>query len=235
MRSDFLVHWTGKDIGTDPQDTAKRAAYLDRLVSILTDGFWMTVPTERMEGFGPSFIEYHAHMTCFTEIRLSQASTHSKRYGRLGIGVDRRFVLDRFGGPVHYVRNHPTECVIGNAQDLNIAITASGDARLKAVFAIKCAFLKAMSNVNADDFEYLEENEWRIVETDTQVQQGRIVLTGLARPQFRVPIAPNDLRLIVFPDDATRTSALSDPRITSLLGRTAHRPILLTTDECRHF
>ena len=44
MRSDFLVHWTGKDICKYPNelDTGKRNNYVDRLVDILTYGFWMT-------------------------------------------------------------------------------------------------------------------------------------------------------------------------------------------------
>ena len=102
MRSDFLVHWTGKDICKYPNelDTGKRNNYVDRLVDILTYGFWMTVPTpvERVEGFADSWIEYKTPMTCFTEIRLSQAQEHSSRYGLLGVSVDRRFVLDRYGG-----------------------------------------------------------------------------------------------------------------------------------------
>lgn len=110
MRTDFLVHWTGKDICLDSQALSDehRARYVDRLADILGKGFWMTKPDEKIYGNKNVYIEYSAPMTCFTEIRLSQAKLHAQRYGLLGVGVTRRFVLDRLGGPVHYVRNHPT-------------------------------------------------------------------------------------------------------------------------------
>ena len=117
MRTDFLVHWIGKDIVLDPLalTDADRSAYVDRLAGIVADGLWMTTPRERIEGNNGAWIEYTIPMTCFTEIRLSEAQSHSRQYGLLGMGVTRQFVLDRFGGPVHYVRHHASECVIGNA------------------------------------------------------------------------------------------------------------------------
>ena len=42
-------------------------------------------------------------MTCFTEIRLSASDVHAQQYGRLGFGFSRRFVIERYGGPVHYI------------------------------------------------------------------------------------------------------------------------------------
>jgi hypothetical protein len=235
MRSDFLVHWTGKDIGFSPLDDAMRDSYVERLVDILVHGFWMTTPTERMEGYMGSFIKYDAHMTCFTEIRLSQASKHASLYGSLGVGVDRKFVLDRYGSPVHYVRNHPEECLIGNAQELNNFLNSKGDVRAKEIFKIMIHFMKAMSNPNSDDFRYLDEHEWRIVQTDTQIQANRIDITGIARPALRVPVPAGDLRLVVFPDDQTRARARSEARIAPWLNHAQRPPILLTLEECQHF
>jgi hypothetical protein len=39
---------------------------------------------------------------CFTELKLSESRIHAKRYGRLGIGVKRRFLFDRSGRPLLY-------------------------------------------------------------------------------------------------------------------------------------
>src|SRR5579862_4372518 len=101
MRSDFLMHWHGKCIERDVSalTDAHRNTYVDRLADILTNGFWMNTPDERIEGRNGSWIEYKTPMTCFTEIRLSQATLHAERYGLLGIAVTRSLVLDRFGGP----------------------------------------------------------------------------------------------------------------------------------------
>src|SRR6185369_5575847 len=119
MRTDLLVHWTGRDIVTNrfSVNDEHRQRYIERLVDIIDNGFWMTTPTERIQGGGGlnSWIQYLAHMTCFTEVRLSQTELHTQRYGLLGVGVSRRFVLERYGSPVHYVRNHCSECIVENA------------------------------------------------------------------------------------------------------------------------
>ena len=120
MRTDLLIHWTGHDIAKNRflLTDAQRATYVTRLVDILTNGFWMTKPSEKIHGAKESSIEYQAPMTCFTEVRLSGTELHTQRYGLLGIAVNRHFVLERLGGPVHYVRNHCTEAVIGNFQEI---------------------------------------------------------------------------------------------------------------------
>jgi len=232
MRSDFLVHWTGRDICTRSAElTAQlRSAYIDRLADVLSNGFWMTLPTEHVQGFNGSWIQYQTPMTCFTEIRLSQAQEHASRYGLLGVGVDRRFVLDRYGGPVHYVRNHPVECMVGNLKEINTFLS-SGSPLIHAYFGMNVSFVKAMSNPNSDDFQFLNEHEWRIVYSERQQQENRIVATGLPHPKYRVSVTAADLRLLVFPDPHTRTAARSDPRINSWLRGSAGLPILLTIEE----
>src|SRR5260221_14510840 len=122
MRSSLLVHWTGKDICTNRNDLSDshRRDYVERARSILQDGFWVTRPKEQLIGSSPgsdasSSCDYVIDVSCFTEVRLSQAELHSQRYGLLGIGVERKFVLDRRGGPVHYVRNASCETVVGNS------------------------------------------------------------------------------------------------------------------------
>jgi len=95
-RPNLLTHWTGKDI--DAQHGADlgslgRTRYLERLWNILSEGFWMTTPPERLYGRGGVYIDHAVPMTCFTELRGSAAADHSMRFGQLGIAVDRGFVL----------------------------------------------------------------------------------------------------------------------------------------------
>jgi hypothetical protein len=103
----LLTHWTGKDIQSDPAKltAADRVKYIERLVGIFESGFWMTVPYEEIACWSKaphgSFVTYEAPMTCFTELRLSSAGEHSKKYGALGLVVTRRWILDRWGSPVH--------------------------------------------------------------------------------------------------------------------------------------
>ena len=102
VRSDYLVHWTGKDLdeSLDPdwyesrKSTAVRGsqiveAYIDRLTNILRYGLWLTeeVDVEYSVKGGESIVLPNTPKTCFTELKLSESRRHAKRYGRLGIGV----------------------------------------------------------------------------------------------------------------------------------------------------
>lgn len=237
MRSDFLVHWTGKDIELDltKLNEENQNAYIDRLADIIEDGFWMTRPGERLKGGDQAIIKYSIPLTCFTEIRLSQTSSHSSRYGRLGIGVTRQFALDRFGGPVHYVRNHSSECVVRNAHRIQIALLKHCP-EVANDFAVNISFIKNMSGPKLDDFTYLDEQEWRIVHTPAQTEIGNLVKTGYSQPEYRIPLRQEDVRLIVFPDDQTRTKARKDNRFNHWFqDPAAPTTILLTVRECEHF
>jgi hypothetical protein len=63
-------------------------------------GLWMTKNRERILR---DVFQYDWAMTCFTEIKLSNVREHTKRYGKLGFGFSRDFVMERHGAPVHYV------------------------------------------------------------------------------------------------------------------------------------
>ena len=88
-----------------------------------------------------------------------------------------------------------------------------------------------MSDNNKDNFVYLNEQEWRIIQTHRQVERNNILETGLNRPKYRIPLKLDDIRLVVFPDDRTRSLALDHADLTDL--RQAGRgPPLLTIEEC---
>jgi hypothetical protein len=230
MRANFLVHWTGKDISTD-RDTLTddwRRYYVERLRGTLLEGLWMMVPSEKIEGTDQAWIKYDVPMTCFTEVKLSETEDHTRRYGLLGLAVDRLFVLDRYGGPVHYVRNGVGEKIVGYAAQF----FANGQlpAELEPARNFNTCFLKMMSNKGTDDFEFLDEHEWRIVYTDDQEKQGTIRKTDVERPLYKIPFQPHDLKFVVFPDLHTRALALKDPSLRELLICPC-----LTIEECLNF
>lgn len=240
MRSDFLIHWTGKDIapGLSTLGETHRADYIARLASILANGFWMTILDEEIKGNNRAWIKYETPMTCFTEVRLSQTLSHAEQYGRLGIGVSRQFVLDRRGGPVHYVRNHENECVVGNVQEILRVLKGLDPPRPEVVeyLGVNSSFIKGMSDANKDNFKYLEEQEWRIVHTHSQEKTRNIVATDDPPPPYRIPVRPGDVRIVVFPDDQTRTKARSDLRLSAWFqDPSTSNVILLTVKECGHF
>lgn len=144
--------------------------------------------------------------------------------------------MERFGGPVHYVRNHCTECVVGNIQAVLNELQKLSQSELVNHFSVNAAFVKGMSDKNTDNFLYLNEQEWRIVHTHAQVDMRNIRATGLPRPAFRIPLGVSDIRVVVFPDDRTRNLATSDSRLASLLPNSdGKNPVLLTVEECSEF
>jgi hypothetical protein len=161
-------------------------------------------------------------------------------YGLLGVGVDRAYVLERWGSPVHYVRNHRDDGVVGSfaaARNLIAACARRGNGDAAAALAhvnYLGTFMKGMSQANTDDFLFLEEQEWRVVVTQEQIDVGRINETGLGLPRYRLILPPAELRLVVFPDACTRQLALQDPRVQKSLGSGGSLP-LLTLEECRQF
>jgi hypothetical protein len=93
VHSDFLIHWTGKDIDRELQpnwyDGDHRSLtneeidkrYLERLRDILTYGLWMTAEGERKYTIGAEEITIPpTPQCCFTELRLSESRRHAGRY-----------------------------------------------------------------------------------------------------------------------------------------------------------
>jgi hypothetical protein len=236
-RSHFLVHWTGKDISTGGDPEPVQDAYVDRLFDILQSGFWMTRPTEHVVGGniaspGQVSFDYHADMTCFTEVRLSAAASHAAQYGSAGIAVDRRFVLDRWGSPVHYVRNAANEHIVESFSRLRHLLQNEGQGEALRAAEYLGVFLKPMSPPNTDSFTMLDEHEWRIVVTKEKVDFGHIKESSNPTPRFRLLIPPEEVRLLVLPDEPTRKKALADARIHTTLWDHKCYPPILTLPEC---
>jgi hypothetical protein len=100
LRSDFIVHWTGRRIEEKYQynPEAKCEKYVKRLRDILREGLRMKIVEEQVHQ-----IQYSIPMTCFTEIKLSAIHKHTERYGCLRFGFTRSFVMKLLGAPVQYV------------------------------------------------------------------------------------------------------------------------------------
>lgn len=202
---------------------------------------------ERVDGKPSSFIQYAGGMTCFTEIHLSRAEDHSRRYGLLGVVVSRSFVLSRLGGPVMYVRNGVPERTTTAANALFNFINycegkgIAGAKDAKQAFGAMAVLMKGMSNTGADDFAYLEEQEWRIPHSYEAENAGLMKKPPVGfpasptGPEYVLPLAPDEVKLLVFPDDQTRAAASVDSRVTGWLARRSGPPVMLTLDECLRF
>lgn len=120
LRSNFLIHWTGKDINRyyDTLNDLQCEEYVERLRSTIFSsdpdkypkgkGLWVTKKKEILYSHlydSPQFSYNHVATISFTENKLSRTREHTERYGCLGFGFDREFVLKYQGGPVLYVES----------------------------------------------------------------------------------------------------------------------------------
>jgi hypothetical protein len=179
VHSDFLVHWSGKDIDADRQrmwedgnhrsetDPDVDDRYLCRLRDILTYGLWMTDEGERRFGVGPKEITIPSiSKCCFTELKLSESRRHAVRYGRLGIGVKRPFVFQRLGRPMAY---------FGFGEQSNAdRFLAACSQELRDPTLLN--FFKPMNSDSSRlTYELYAESEWRILFFDALLRSRKIV------------------------------------------------------------
>jgi hypothetical protein len=224
IHSKILVHWTGKDIETNPNEDEKSRLYVERLKDDLREGLYAKPTIE-------DSIRYlkikDITRLCFTEIRLSQAKTHSDRYGKLGIGFSRDFIMNKGGRPVIYIPFEPPadnyflEASIGNVYE-----KAINNREIKESSKLILAHVKRMSDGNKND--YYEEMEWRIVH---HANDKNIINTSndIHRLKFKM----SDIEVIIFPDKKTKQLSLEDDYIKDCLSK--HMPIIATLDDCLNF
>ena len=179
VHSDFLIHWTGKDIDYEHDRTwgdedhrSKTSStvtelYLHRLKDILSYGLWMTDSDQQEFRVGTKQITIPATaQSCFTELKLSEFRKHARLYGRLGIGVKRPFLFSRFGRPLAYFgfgeQSHNDKFLEACASDL-------ADKRL-------LNFFKPMnSSTRVLNYDLYSESEWRILFFDELLRSKLII------------------------------------------------------------
>ena len=235
--SDFLVYWTGKDIeaGLAPgsgaeslastTDTATTDQYTKRLKSILKYGLWMNDPDDEGEFCIAGHLGYRpvAPRVCFTELKLSEARAHAARYGRLGIGFKRPFVVERGGLPVLYYPHWAGQWL----RSIGRQTLTFGP---KDIYA---CFLKRMGSGTRISYDYLNESEWRIVLAPWLEEKGYVTRpqnskefldehpatreTDSQCPRYLLPVNSRWLALIIYPSIQAKHAAQEDPEVRQLL------------------
>lgn len=246
-RPRLLTHWTGKDISGKKNVNDKAILYIERLKSILDDGFWMSIPKERLVGMPicntqkECGIQYFYPMTCFTELRLSSVKNHVKKYGHLGIVVNREFILKRKGGPVRYVKsdNHDLAvariCLaIQKLEELKEKIGLTNKdidiEHIRSGLTWNICFMKAMSD---EQYEYINEEEWRIV-ADENIEKTNLIRRNQEnKPPWFVPLKPGDIQIIVVKNKNIRNRIKKDPYIQKWFKKNI--PPVITIKEASQF
>jgi len=167
VHSDILIHWTGSDFdgavsddlynnpsrehpSTTNEDLNKK--YITRLSNILRYGLWVKEDkTGDYVVINNIKFELPKHpRVCFTELKLSESRKHAFKFGRLGIGFKRLFVVGAGGHPVYYLHNQGKSMFFPSCKS-----------ELKES---RYAFFKRMNSDPGDlNYDLFAESEWRIV------------------------------------------------------------------------
>ncbi|HBM15023.1 MAG TPA: hypothetical protein DD381_01525 [Lentisphaeria bacterium] len=244
LHTKFLVHWTGKDFHIDRNNLTDqdRKKYVDRLKDILDHGFYMNKGSEMLWDTKDQWIQAKIARTCFTEIKLSLARKHAERYGLLGIRVDRNFILERYGNPVFYQYNGKFNCIAENLRLVRDYLEKRDETEKKSneeswlrKLEVILVYCKNMNERDVDEYPYYDELEWRIIDFRKLLDEEKIKQVGKDKngnSVFRILLKPEDIKIMVFPDDKTRDMALLDNFI-----RDSRRKnwIITTLDDCEHF
>ena len=240
VHSDFLIHWTGKDIDKNSlSDAQKEKEYFIRFKNILKYGLWMTktVQPESIEVNDAKFNKPKISRTCFTELKLSITEDHAKLYGRLGIGVKRYFLFDRLGSPVQY-------CQFGTH---NLFFPPYSDFLVTPQGSEMITFFKHMCSRRPLQYDLYNESEWRIIFSDDirnrlikNKQKKRAALftdpkatldskikkfysSLQKKPDFLIPLDPW-LGIIIYPNLKVKKKAVEDDETRALLKNISNRP-----------
>jgi hypothetical protein len=224
IHSRFLVHWTGKDIKREPE-SERPQLYVERLADYYQNGLY--AKRTREDAIRRWLVKDLVRL-CFTEIRLSQVQTHSGRYGKLGIGFSRDFIMSKGGRPVIYIPYEaaPGSCILEDS--IKTVYERSGDhEEVHRAARWIMAYVKRMSDGKGQDF--YEEMEWRVVHDERQKHFTEGESTGVHRLKF----GASDVRVVVFPDENTKRMSLEDEVIRKCLSE--HMPLIATVDDCPNF
>ena len=234
IHTKFLVHWTGKEfhIPTDaPLNDDLRNKYVETLINILKNGFEMRKGTEEIYDRDGKLLETFISRVCFTEIKLSLARKHAQRYGSLGFGVDRDFVLKRYGNPVFYMKSGSSNVAVNANKVLEFLKRQDNTGEILLEYRTLVAYFKNMNDQGSNDLRYYDELEWRITHLNRLEDEGRLSVVDRTNHQYLLKLKPDDVKVLVFPDEKTKTQAFNDPRFLELIGT----PICLTIDDCEKF
>lgn len=140
---------------------------------------------------GEEFQRPSVARTCFTELKLSQAADHAKKYGSLGIGFKKTFLFERLGSPMLYY--HP-----GQPKNWFFPEYMNKKHFDKKNDFFSC-FYKEMCPPKANRrfwrFTFFDEAEWRIIYSEEIKEKLQKMGKKEIIEKFKTPEEKNDKNL----------------------------------------
>jgi hypothetical protein len=238
----LLFHWTGPRPEKTVRIRENRILYLDLLESILTNGLRYSRPDDSNweEVFNGAFVASR-RMICLSEWGLGESAAHSGRYGWMGFGFTRKFVMAKGGRPVVYVSNSRRDPFRKALQ--RVLETAEQDGELRIHADLVANYLKAyhlprpspMSNRRRQAPDVKKDKKSSLT-SRTQPDDSKLkldfggIFANLEDREWRIldtkstkggstgatpylSFQPGELAMIVFPDHQTLTMAMRNTKI----------------------
>jgi hypothetical protein len=252
LHRQLLFHWTGKqkEAAIKPRTRQDRLNYLDLLGKILDNGLRYSRPSQdHTEWIEKGLVEAKHPMLCFSEWGVSESSAHSGRYGFMGLGFTRRFIMKQGGRPVVYVDNSKSDPFRIAMLGLIRAAKASThlDAKVLEQVEIVSSYFKAYhfkrtperpeapgepkkSRVANNSRTPAEDRHLRIdfggLLANLEDREWR-VLAKNSDPEKEIfmGFSPGDLAMIVFPDHQTLSLAMRSSEIMKVILRDRYGPL----------
>lgn len=229
VHSSTLVHWTGRRLQEEAERDGESAdlprRYVDLLWSIISEGLWCQPPrlADVVHGVGENVVELpRSAVVCFTELNQDDSDFHTRKYGTLGIGFCRDYLLKCGANPVFYVQSGRHGIVNTNLVALEFATQCDLlPVEIRGALRSLLSYFKPMSATESAaagaSLDFYNELEWRIVPSDLLSPTG-----GMERPavfdhdgrRWRFRFEAGEARLVVFPDADTMSCATADARIS---------------------
>jgi hypothetical protein len=250
----LLFHWTGPKPSGPVRKRADREKYLDLLCSILQSGLRYSVPgEENTEWIVENEIGATHPMLCFSEWGVGESSSHSGRYGFMGLGFTRKFVMKSGGRPVVYLPNEEKDRFqkaiieiirhVRRSESAGLKIQGHADlvaSYLKA-YHFKTIGRKSGSPSNGktspgklpkpqEDDRHLKLDFGGIF-ANLEDREWRIASPVKEKESCHLGFDPGQLAMIVFPDHQTLGLAMRHPAIMDWIHRDDKPSVCLISRE----
>jgi len=239
IHSEILVHWTLKELVNRESTEDVCRIYIKRLQDFYKTGIRFNIPDDPPDiviGVGHRTELPRRPMISFTELRLSEVDMHMKKYGRLGIGFRRDFLMTWGANPVFYLQSKDQGIV-----NTNLKIMPKLIERLKSniedipaakALEVFLTYFKPMDKPDGEPFDNYDEMEWRIVDVkyDDKERPDRFKVYG---NEVGFTFLPQDVLLLVFPDEHIRKAVLADSELKKRFEE--HMPMMVNANECTSF
>lgn len=253
LHQSLLFHWTQppEEKGSEtkiadackfipkavPKTKPERDKFIEHLSLILTTGLRFSIPKyNHVEQITPAIKTTHSIIS-FSEWNVGASSAHALRYGHIGFGFTRKYIMRHNGRPVIYLRksgknNDPTTeamvkllesalkdrdlCV--HAQLIASLLKLTKDPRSAKSSTVGGEKTNMKKQAKAPDEDHIFALEFGGIHGNLEDREWRILgVNSQDSKPSNLLCEPGNLAMIVMPDHKTLSLALKDASIRAMV------------------